>query len=136
MPPSDPTYVGILGHNVRRRITDIRDGTSNTLLLAESAGRNQLWQMGRQVSGSTTGAWANPGTQITVSGFDPNNPASNVGPCAVNCTNGNEIYAFHTAGANLLFGDGSVRLVAANTSVNVIIPLTTRAVGEPISVDF
>src|SRR5262249_25654720 len=71
LPPSDPTYIGILGHNVRRKITDIKDGTSNTLLLTESAGRNQKWEMGQMVATTgTTGAWANPGTQIVVSGFD------------------------------------------------------------------
>jgi prepilin-type N-terminal cleavage/methylation domain-containing protein/prepilin-type processing-associated H-X9-DG protein len=137
MPASDPTYIGVLGHNVKRKLTAITDGTSNTILLAESGGRNQTWQMGRMTStGGTTGAWANPGTQITVSGFNPSNPAATTGPCAVNCTNANEIYGFHTGGANLLFADGSVRMAPANTSVNVIIPLTTRAIGEVVQIDF
>ena len=63
-------------------------------------------------------------------------PSATTGPCAVNCTNANEIYGFHTGGANLLFADGSVRMAPANTSVNVIIPLTTRAVGDAVSIDF
>src|SRR5437899_232983 len=54
MPPGDPTWIGVLGLNVNRRITDITDGTSNTLVVAESAGRNQLWQMGRQIATSGT----------------------------------------------------------------------------------
>jgi prepilin-type N-terminal cleavage/methylation domain-containing protein/prepilin-type processing-associated H-X9-DG protein len=133
MPASDPTYIGVLGHNVKRKLTAVTDGTSNTILLAESGGRNQTWQMGQMVSSTgTTGAWANPGTQIVVSGFDPNNPSAATGPCAVNCTNANEIYGFHAGGANLLFADGSVRMIGATTSVNVIIPLTTRACGEVV----
>jgi prepilin-type processing-associated H-X9-DG protein len=137
MPPTDPTFIGVLGHNVRRRIEHVMDGASNTILLAESAGRNQTWQLGRLVSpGGTTGAWANPGTEIVVSGFDPANPAATTGPCAVNCTNKNEVYAFHPAGANVLFTDGAVRPVKAGTDVNVLIALTTRSRGEVVPTDW
>ena len=135
LPPSDSTYIGTLGHNTRRRMTDVTDGTSNTLLLAESAGRNQTWRMGKFVSaGGTTGAWGNPGTQIVVSGF---NPATMTipGACAVNCTNANEVYAFHPGGAMGLFGDGSVRMLRSSTNINLLIALTTRAIGEVVQVD-
>jgi len=136
VPPSDPTYIGILGHNVRRRITDVSDGTSNTLMLAESAGRNQTWRMGRMTSATgTTGAWANPSTQIVLSGF--NIPTATIpGACAVNCTNANEIYAFHPGGANGLFGDGSVRFLRATMDINVVLPLMTRSIGEVVPNDF
>jgi prepilin-type processing-associated H-X9-DG protein len=134
MPPSDPTFIGILGHNVRRRITDVTDGSSNTILLAEDAGRNQKWVLGKRVTGSTTGAWANPSTEVVVSGY---NPATNTspGPCAVNCTNNNEVYGFHPAGANVVMGDGSVRFVRAGMDINVLIPLVTRAMGEVVQPD-
>jgi prepilin-type processing-associated H-X9-DG protein len=136
MPPSDSTYIGILGKNVLRKMVDIKDGTSTTLMLAESAGRNAKWVMGQQVSNSgLTGAWANPGTQIAVSGFNTATKTT-PGSCAVNCTNANEIYSFHTSGANGLFGDGSVRTIPASADVNIIIPLMTRAGGEPINLTF
>jgi prepilin-type N-terminal cleavage/methylation domain-containing protein/prepilin-type processing-associated H-X9-DG protein len=134
LPPSDPTHIGVLGLNVKRRITDILDGSSNTLLLVEDAGRNQLWQMGKQVTGSTTGAWANPADQITVKGF---NPATSTGPgsCGVNCTNNGEIYSFHTGVANVLFADGSARSLRAGLDVNIVVALMTRSGGERVSVD-
>src|SRR5262249_40195825 len=123
MPPSDPTFIGILGHNTSRHLTDVKDGTSNTILLAEDAGRNQIWQMGKfkALSGST-GAWANPGTEIAITGFDPQTMTL-PGPCAVNCTNNNEIYAFHPGVANVVLADGSVRTLRAGTDINVVIAL-------------
>jgi prepilin-type N-terminal cleavage/methylation domain-containing protein/prepilin-type processing-associated H-X9-DG protein len=142
MPPSDPTYIGVLGHNVRRRIGDVSDGTSTTMLLAEDAGRNQFWLMGKEsgsipanfTNGGEAGAWANPGGQITVNGVNRANIGTNSpltpGDCGVNCSNANEIYSFHTGLANILFCDGSVRTLKSETSVNVVIPLLTRAAGE------
>ena len=132
MPPADPTWIGVLGLNVHRQIIDITDGTSNTLLVCESAGRNNLYQMGQLMpTGSTSGAWCNPATTIAVSGF---NPATKSGPgsCAVNCTNANEIYALHFNGANVAFADGSVRILPAGLNINIVIPLMTRAIGEVI----
>ncbi len=135
MPPSDPTYIGILGNNVFRRITDVTDGTTNTLLLAEDGGRNQVWHMGKYItSGGGTGAWANPDTAVEVTGFNPANMTS-PGPCAVNCNNNDEVYGFHPAGANILLADGSVRLIRTGTNITVLIPLMTRACGEVIPAD-
>jgi prepilin-type N-terminal cleavage/methylation domain-containing protein/prepilin-type processing-associated H-X9-DG protein len=132
MPPSDPTYIGILGKDVSRRITDITDGTSETVLLAEDAGRNQTWEMGQLVSTTgTTGAWGNPATQIAIGGFDPATKEQ-PGPCAVNCTNNNEIYSFHPSSANALFADGSVQQLRADLDINIGIALMTRAMGEVI----
>jgi prepilin-type N-terminal cleavage/methylation domain-containing protein/prepilin-type processing-associated H-X9-DG protein len=136
VPPSDPTFIGILGHNVKRRIEHITDGSSNTILLAESAGRNQTWVMGRMTSTTgTTGAWANPATEIVFGGYNVST-GTTPGPCAINCWNNNEIYAFHPGGANLLFGDGSVRFARASLSVDVVIALITRAGGEVVTIDF
>jgi prepilin-type N-terminal cleavage/methylation domain-containing protein/prepilin-type processing-associated H-X9-DG protein len=147
MPPSDPSRLGILGLNVKRRITSVSDGLSNTLLLAEDAGRNEWWIMGQHVGkqpanfvrGGESGAWANPGSDITTYGFNPANinttKPEQPGPCAVNCTNANEIYAFHTGVANVLLGDGSVRSLRSGTEVNIVIPLITRSSGEVIPAD-
>ena len=49
MPPSDSTFIGILGHNVNRRVSQVTDGMSNNLLLAEDAVRNQVWIMFKNV---------------------------------------------------------------------------------------
>jgi prepilin-type N-terminal cleavage/methylation domain-containing protein/prepilin-type processing-associated H-X9-DG protein len=147
MPPSDPTWDGVLGLNVFRRLTDITDGTSNTLLLVEDGGRNQYWEMGRYI-GTTrpsdliigeSGAWAVPGSHLNVSGFNPANIGTGdplqPGPCAVNCTNDQEIYGFHPGVANVLLADGSVRPLRTGTDINIVIALITRNHGEVIPND-
>jgi len=136
VPPSDGTYLGVLGHNVFRKITDVTDGTSNTILLAEDAGRDQEWIMGKLVkTGGGTGAWANPATEISINGYNPAT-GSTPGPCGVNCSNINEVYAFHTGVANVVMADGSVRSLKAGLSVNILVPLITRNRGEVLPSDF
>src|SRR5262245_27424950 len=152
---SDPNYIGVLGHNVllavnppsirpaNRRMAMITDGTSNTFLLAECAGRNTYWWMGkRQTDTVSAGPWANPPARVQIGGCDPSdtnypiNANSIAGPRAVNCINKKEIYAFHPSGANVVMADGSVHMVAANLDLNTAYALLTRDRGESTSVDF
>jgi len=72
-PPVDPSRNGVLGVNRSRQLAEIMDGTSNTIMLAEDAGRNQLWQAGRQVSATGAGgsAWAGASGDITLQGATP-----------------------------------------------------------------
>jgi prepilin-type N-terminal cleavage/methylation domain-containing protein/prepilin-type processing-associated H-X9-DG protein len=135
----DPNYIGVLGHTKgprdkgERRLTDILDGTSNTMLLAECAGRNLRFFMGRQVSGDwTAGPWANPNSRLNIGGCDPANPTAVSGPKMVNCINDKEIYSFHTAGANICLADGSVRFLPESANMDLVLSLLTRARGEVV----
>ena len=133
-PPSDPTYIGVLGHNFKRNIAQITDGTSNTMLLGEGAGLDQKWINGKQSGTGGTGAWANPGTELIVGGCNPAD-GSSPGPKAVNCTNQNELYGFHTGGINYLAADGSVRFLLESVKLDIVIALITRSYGEVVPND-
>jgi prepilin-type N-terminal cleavage/methylation domain-containing protein len=132
-PKSDSTFLGVLGKNVSRRLMSIKDGSSNTLMVAEDAGRNQKWEMG-MMNGtqSDSGAWANPGGIITISGYDPV-AKTTPGPVAVNGDNGQNVYSFHTHVAGGLFADGSVRYLKDTTTLDTLVALTTRSGGELIA---
>jgi prepilin-type N-terminal cleavage/methylation domain-containing protein/prepilin-type processing-associated H-X9-DG protein len=151
---------GFLERNARPRFADVTDGTSNTILVAESAGRPQVWRAGRPV-GSPQGAppvrvngggWARAASDFDLKGSSSDG-VNFPGPCAIGCTNGKDVgntypdpvfgtngtgetYSFHTGGANLLFGDGSVRFARSEINIVTFAALVTRAGGETVSPDF
>jgi prepilin-type N-terminal cleavage/methylation domain-containing protein/prepilin-type processing-associated H-X9-DG protein len=128
-------YEGVLTQNRMVRIAEITDGTSNTMLVAEDAGRPMLWRAGKLVTGlySDGASWATAGL-LHGRGSTPDG-ATQPGPCAINCTNDREVYSFHPGGANAVFADGSVHFLKANISIRVFARLVTRAGGEVVTGD-
>jgi prepilin-type N-terminal cleavage/methylation domain-containing protein len=124
---------GVLEVNVTISIPEISDGTSNTSVLAECAGRPDRWRAGKRVSGTQTdGGWADRDNEYITHGFTANG-ASSPGPCHTNCTNNNEVYSFHTGGANHVFADGSVHFVKASMDIRAFVKLLTRAGGDVVT---
>jgi prepilin-type N-terminal cleavage/methylation domain-containing protein/prepilin-type processing-associated H-X9-DG protein len=133
---------GALQPNQMNTILSITDGTSNTILLAEIAGKNDKWVRGQKVSSGSEqgGGWGDPFSgENWLSGSDTTGAVS-PGPCVIGCTNseplgstGRGLYSFHTNGANLLLCDGSVRFVSNSTSASTVCFLVTRAKGEVVA---
>jgi prepilin-type N-terminal cleavage/methylation domain-containing protein/prepilin-type processing-associated H-X9-DG protein len=143
---------GLLPKNEKPRLRDATDGLSHTIMYAESAGRPYLYRQGKQIGDLSSfrvnaGGWCRPASDFSVDGSSYDG-ATSPGPCAINCTNGEdfanapfphpyygtegtaEAYAFHTGGANVVFGDGSVRLISADINIREFARLVTRAGGE------
>ena len=127
-------YDGILTDNYLTRMADITDGTSQTVLVTECAGRPTLWRAGRSVPGiyAPGGAWVGP-TLTFGRGSNPDG-VTQPGPCAINCTNNREVYSFHPGGANTGLADGSVRFLSAGIDIRIFAGLVTRAGGEAITI--
>jgi prepilin-type N-terminal cleavage/methylation domain-containing protein/prepilin-type processing-associated H-X9-DG protein len=124
-------YRGVMPLNVMTRVTDITDGTSNTVLVTEAAGRPESWRTGRLVPGEIAGGggWAGDRNRLVLMGATPDG-GTHPGRCAVNCTNDHEIYSFHPGGANVVFADGSVRFLKTGMDIRVLARLATRAGSE------
>jgi prepilin-type N-terminal cleavage/methylation domain-containing protein/prepilin-type processing-associated H-X9-DG protein len=136
----DPARSGVLCHFVNgpTRISMITDGTSNTYMVHESAGRPFAWGPGFKSLGMLNpgeGGWSDPNGAGKVKGANPVTGAlkphgAPANTCSMQCNNTSEIYSFHTAGCNFLFADGSVHFLAQSTSLCVIASLASRAGGE------
>ncbi len=130
------------------RIASITDGTSNTAMIAEGAGRPVGYNHARQiyfqfgfpvdgvlnpVSGGG-GAWADPFSYAHLCGSTADGIRCD-GICLINCTSNNEIYSFHPGGANMLFADGSVHFFKETMDPRIVVYMITRAGGEVVSAD-
>ncbi len=127
-------------------VSQISDGLSNTLLIAEDANRPEYWVKGRRVTDRTPafggaglgvvtgGLWADHQKGFGVEGTTADGFGT-VGECAINCSNAYEVYAFHSGGANAAMADGSVRFLRDSMSIRTLAALTTRAGNEVIPVD-
>jgi prepilin-type N-terminal cleavage/methylation domain-containing protein/prepilin-type processing-associated H-X9-DG protein len=134
----------------------VTDGTSETIAWIEDAGRPALYyggklalkNMGDPVIGGGGGAqvstdgwgWADTeiGSFICGAAYGTSPAITTIlGPqaftCFVNCVNDSEIYAFHPAGANVAYVDGSVHYESTNVSPFVLGSLCTMNAGEVVT---
>ena len=128
--PTTPSGdVGLVLFNKKRSFNNCPDGTTNTAVLWEDAGRIQRIEMGKVIAGahSDGGAWADMQSEYYIHG---SNLDGSGGRCAINCTNDNEVYSFHTAGAHALIADGSVQFLSKSTDTAVIVGLVSAAGSE------
>jgi len=154
-PTSTTLYRGALLLNRNNPVTALTDGTSNTILIAEAAGRPQVWRNGQLAStnlggGKTTndlGTTASPWTDVwgggwadasaggySLSGSDSTGTVAG-GSCSINCSNDLGFYSFHSGGANFLFADGSVRFIRQSVAPLAMVAAISRAGGETVSLD-
>jgi prepilin-type N-terminal cleavage/methylation domain-containing protein/prepilin-type processing-associated H-X9-DG protein len=105
----DQTGNGALSQVTTARDADVRDGLSNTVFFAESAGRPFVYNKGRRAGSGVLanrvsgGAWANPASDFWIDGsaITPGANgswnvfflgASSSNPtCSINCTNGQDV---------------------------------------------
>lgn len=143
---TDPApFVSLSDPGKATGIKNIIDGTSNTILNAENAGRNVLYKRGKVMPNTDPefpehsvvagGSWGDAimsgDVWINGTGTDGNRGLSG-GPCGVNCSNNRHsgAYSFHTGGAQILLADGSVRFMSENVSAQTLVYMITGARGE------
>jgi prepilin-type N-terminal cleavage/methylation domain-containing protein/prepilin-type processing-associated H-X9-DG protein len=126
----------------------VTDGTSNTILLGEDAGREDVWR-GREMMPSNAdksasncarargGAWATNDNSYAIGQRINWCSSSSTIPGTMKINNSNEwghlYYSFHEEGAQFAFADGSVRFLSDGIALWVLASLTTRSGGEALS---
>ena len=123
---SNPLVIGVLDKLMTQRPPrgkQITDGLSNTIMIVESAGKPDYYQLGSKLNETIDGtAWADPDSGFMVNTFNP----------VINRINRGEIYAFHAGGAAVCFADGHAQFLADSLDTAVVIALVTRAGDEII----
>ncbi|MCA9185417.1 MAG: DUF1559 domain-containing protein [Pirellulaceae bacterium] len=137
-PSSSAVILGALGLRPRR-IATIKDGTSQTILMAEDTGRNE--EMDSLYIDPVEGGvrkqwrWADPDNAFGVS-WTVNfhlSPWGGPAECpwlTMNCGPNDEIFSFHPGGAHVVMGDGHVQLLGDGVHHRVLRALVSRAGAE------
>jgi prepilin-type processing-associated H-X9-DG protein len=141
----------------RNKIVQLSDGTSNTFLVGECAGREDVWRDRVRVPANANqsapdcaraqgGAWAtndNPyalgdklATWCNTAGGPTTTPTTAIPDSAKKINGSNDwgwlFYSFHDGAANVAFADGSVRSLSEGTSLKAIGMMASRAGGEVV----
>ena len=140
LPTGGTRLPALLTEDLLQPIREITDGTSQTTLVLEQAGRPAYYLRGgaRQATANPTNPnWWGPWTSyqhFTYQGYAADGLAAGYA-CSINCSNSQGIYSFHAGGSNVGFCDGSVRFLKEGASVPTVLALTTRNGAEVVSAD-
>jgi len=126
------------------RMADVTDGLSNTVFVGEDVGRDERMWPNHVYIDPVDGQkrrvwrWADPDCAYGISKTINNNRSPRGGPATCpwdtnNCGPFEEIFSFHSGGANVLFGDGSSRFLNENLAVPPLRAILTRSGGEAAS---
>lgn len=139
----------VLNGDSDRRIASVKDGTSNTIAIAEDAGRVDVDQGGFMVIKTETmddgtpadrrsWAWADPDNAFNVDKLVNNSRTPIGGPedcpwSKVNCGPNEETFSFHPGGANVTMADGSVQFIVAEVDAPTFVALMSKNGREVVS---
>lgn len=140
--PSGAPSKGAMRQNALTKIAHIYDGTTNTTLFSEAAGRDLQCYADRSAvpydATKITGPiWADSDNRLTVTGTDATGKLNiGSGPFVMNTNNlQGDVYSFHTYGANVAFADGSARFLKQNISIDTMAAIVTAKSGEVFVLD-
>ncbi len=120
------------------RLTDIMDGTSQTIVLVECGGRPLVFRAGQPRPDLTTDqgqGWIDSEGPFSLDGVNADGSQEGCGQSAgctfaMNKRNDNDPYSFHNGGINCCFADGHVQFVREAVSLDLFAALCTRSAGE------
>lgn len=157
--PPEFAREGVLRKGKASSLSEVKDGTSNTGMLGEGAGRPRIYVLRRPmnqedfdgyadqdkivaldggfyaVDGS---GWADPDAGFSLNGtiVSGNMIIDKDGPVGINATNNSELYSFHPGGTHIGFADASLHFISERIDYRVLAAIHTQAGGEVVVAGF
>lgn len=132
-------HEGILRANEKTKMGEIFDGTSNTILFMEDAGRPNWYVLGADMGTALPRpegfGWSDPdGGAGSMDGADlvtgVINGSSGTGKGIITINNDSEPYSFHFGGMNVSRGDASAGFISKTITASAFAALLTPRGGE------
>lgn len=133
----------VMHRDSRTRLTDVVDGTSNTIMVVECGARPLVYRQRTaypNLANNQGIGWADSEGPFSLNGANLDGSLEGCTPAngciyPMNRKNDNEPYSFHPGGGNFLFADGRAQFLAESISLSTFAALCTRAGHEVASVD-
>ncbi|MCI0684979.1 MAG: DUF1559 domain-containing protein [Gemmataceae bacterium] len=129
----------VMYRDATTRMTDIQDGTSQTILVLECAARPLIYRGRTVLTGVQNNqgqGWIDSEGPFSLNGSNIDGSVQGLGPVltprAINATNDNEPYSFHPGGINVVFADGHVTFIRESIGLLTFAAMCTKAAGEVI----
>ncbi len=131
----------VMHRNLRNGFGSILDGSSNTVMIVETAGRPDVYRAGQRrddLANDQGIGWADSEGPYSLDGTNADGGVEGGGPAAgcrfvMNRRNDNEPYSFHPGGVNVLFADGHVSFLGESVEIAEFAKLLTRSGSEVVS---
>jgi prepilin-type N-terminal cleavage/methylation domain-containing protein/prepilin-type processing-associated H-X9-DG protein len=125
---------GIIGWRTKTRVSDIKDGSHSTVMLAERPPSASLvWGLW---SAKPYNTYLGAENTTKLSTYSPPEPCPEPGPYffqpgnLLNNCDASHFWSLHPGGGNFVFGDGSTRFLSYNVGTTILPKLATRAGTE------
>lgn len=138
--PTQANREGIMRQpNIVVRKREVLDGLSNTWMMSERGGANDVWRNGAKIWDAGAGVFIEPdggdfnvqsgggwgdfvNGEFWLAGSLEDGTGTR-GPCLINCTNLDTrgIYSFHPGGIHVLLGDGGTRFVNETIATDLVV---------------
>jgi len=122
------------------RMAEVTDGTSNTILLFEMAGKPMHWRLGKQQPAPTNaqyygyGPWAG-NNGIGIYNWLPDGSAKGCDTCNsfINVDNEASPYSFHPGVVTVVLADGSAKTISETIDPWTFVNLSRKADGQVLA---
>lgn len=130
---------GLLNDETRVSIKRVTDGTSNTIVLFEEAGRPMHRIQGRpDREGTRSFLWQGPwagNVAVNVHGYDRDDPIKSPGDCYINCNSHFGAFSYHRSLIHVMLADGSSRPIHDDIDPMTFVYLGRKSDGMIVQLD-